>query len=313
LGIEFTGLLHTCYVIQRIAARLAGKPIESNEPPRKLVANIFFYFRCVMSIAILGFSFAVTLTALFTGKSAIWDSVPPAASTIIFFVLLCVVGLLEGSQIAYFAVSKLQASERGDSYFAKKTCELLFKNNNHNLAAFMIGRQLCVVSCMFFIARITSIEVEEGEENIFGVSDGLQGLFDTGFLGAVIVAIVGSISWRLIASAFPIPFLSNPLTYILLRFCLFLEWTGVLHGAYVLAAIHKRIAGFKRDEHYIGTAEERAAKETNMADDEKAVLFGPGHIVPELDVGENPIDSMDDAEADEFIEEATTTGSEQAV
>jgi hypothetical protein len=297
LAIEFTGLLHTSYVIQRIAARLAGQPIESNEPPRSLMTNIFFWFRCVMSIAILGFSIAVTFTALFTSKSGIWDSVPPAASTCIFIVLLCVVGLLEGSQIAYFAVAKLQKSERGDGYFAKKTCELLFKNNNHNLAAFMVGRQLCVVSCMFFIARITSIKVEEGEENIFGVSDGLQGLFDTGFLGAVIVAIVGSISWRLIASAFPIPFLSNPLTYILLRFCLFLEWTGILHGAYVLAAIHKKIAGFRRDEHYIGTAEERASKEINMADSSDNVLSGPGHPVPELDVGENPIDSFQEEES----------------
>jgi hypothetical protein len=34
---------------------------------------------------------------------------------------------LEGMQIAFFAVAKIPASERGDSVFAKKTCELLFK------------------------------------------------------------------------------------------------------------------------------------------------------------------------------------------
>ena len=297
MAIEFSGILHTSYVIQRAVANLAGKPIESAEGPRTLFQKIFFYGRCIMSIVILCFSFAVTLSALFQGKTAMWEAVPPYVSVVIFFLLLCVIGLLEGAQIAYFAVSKLQKSERGDSTIAKKTCEILFKNHNHNLAAFMIGRQLCVVSCMFFIARITSIKLGEDEDNIFGVSDGVQVIFNTGLLGAICVAIVGSISWRLIASAFPLAFLANPFTYILLRFCLLLEMTGVLHGAYVIAAIHKKIAGFQRDEVYIGTAEERAAKE--LGDDESILHVGAGHIVPDVDVGENPMESDDNDDDDE--------------
>ena len=44
----------------------------------------------------------------------------------------------------------------------------------------------------------------------------------------------------------------------------------------MLAAIHKKIAGFHRDELYIGTAEERAAKE--LADDDDISLVGSvGH------------------------------------
>lgn len=215
-----------------------------------------------------------------------WEGVPPAVSVVLFFVLLGVVGLLEGSQIAYFAVSKLQKSERGEKFFQKKTCEILFVNNNHNLAAFMIGRQLCVVSCMFVIARVTSVKLQEGEPNIFGVSDATQALFNTGLLGALIVAVIGSVTWRLLSAAFPMVFLAMPFTYILLRFCLFLEMTGLLHGAWVLAAIHKKIAGFQRDEVYIGTAEERAAKE--LADNDEAVKPKPGRIIPQLDVGEEP-------------------------
>jgi phage major head subunit gpT-like protein len=41
--------------------------------------------------------------------------------------------------------------------------------------------------------------------------------------------------------------------------------------------IHKKIAGFQRDEAYIGTAEERAAR--NMGDNEDNLQIGPGHIV----------------------------------
>jgi hypothetical protein len=58
---------------------------------------------------------------------------------------------------------------------------------------------------------------------------------------------------------------------------LFLEATGLASGSWVLAAVHKKIAGFQRDEVYIGTAEERAKKE--MGDDDTALNYGAGHIV----------------------------------
>jgi hypothetical protein len=220
----------------------------------------------------------VTLAALFEGKTTMWEGVPEAVSVILFFLLMSVVGLLEGMQIAFFAVTKLpKKSERGDAPFAKKTCELLFRGEGRNLPGFMIGRQLCVVSCFFIIARVTTLNVGEDDENIFGVSDGLQAFFNTGLLGAIITTIVASISWQLVASAFPILFLSNPLVYYFLQLCLLLEATGLASGFWVIAAIHKRIAGFQHDEVYIGTAEERAAK--NLGDNEEQLHAGLGHLV----------------------------------
>jgi hypothetical protein len=276
MAIEFSGLLHASYVIQLLVGLLAGKPIESNEEPRSAGAALFFWIRCLFSFTVLGFCFAVTMVALFDNKTTMWEGIPPTVAVIIFFVLMCVVGMLEGMQIAFFAVAKLQASERGQSFFAMKTCHLLFSGEGNNLPGFMIGRQLCVVSCMFFVARVTSVDVKGGE-NIFGVPDGLQQLFNTGLLGALMLTILGSISWQLVASAFPIAFLSNPVTYILLRWCLFLESTGICQGAWVLAAVHKKIAGFQRDEVYIGTAEERAKQD--MGDDNAQPNIGAGHLV----------------------------------
>ena len=277
MGIEFSGFMHCSYLIQMLVAALSGKPIESNEPPKSGFTLIFFWARAIMSLGVLAFCLTVTIKALFDGKTTMWDGVPNAVAVILFFLLMSVVGLLEGMQIAFFAVAKIRKEERGDNFFAKKTCELLFKGKGRNLPGFMIGRQLCVVSCMFVVARVTSLEIEEGEENIFGVSDGLQNFFNTGLLGAIITTILGSISWQLVASAFPIAMLSNPFTYIFLNICLGLEATGIASGAWVLAAIHKKIAGFQRDEVYIGTAEERAAK--NMGDDEDALHLGAGHAL----------------------------------
>jgi hypothetical protein len=281
LGLEFTGILHASYLIRMIFCYLAGKTVESQEPPRNLFQNIFFWLRVAFSVGCLIFSFAVTLTALFQGKTTVWKSVPPVAAVILFFVLMSVVGLLEATQIAYFAVSKLKKDERGTNIWARKTCEVLFKGKDGqpgiNLPGYMIGRQLCVVSCMFFVATVTSTNVKTGEPTIFGVSEGAQKFFNTGLLGALITTIVGSIAWRLAASAFPIFFLSILPSYIFLKINLGLEASGLLNGAWVLGWIHKKIARFQRDEVYIGTAEERAAK--NMADDEANLHIGAGHMI----------------------------------
>ena len=306
MAIEFSGILHICYMVQQIVGWAAGQPIESKEPPRSLWKNIFFYGRVVMSLALLCFAFAVTFVAIFQRKTTVWESVPPAASVVLFFFLMGCIGVLEGSQIAYFAVVKMQKSEQGQDgsmgYFAKKSARLLFKNNNHNLAAFLVGRQLMVVSCMFFIARITAVKLEPGDENIFGVADWVQSIFNTGLLGALIVAVVASVSWRLIASAFPLAFFKSPIAYIFLRIGLFLEMTGLLHGAWVIAFAIKKITGVKRDEVYIGTAEERAKK--MHKDNSQLVKPKTGHIVPAVDVGdeEPPETEFDDREDDDVVD-----------
>merc|ERR1712232_1238229 len=106
----------------------------------------------------------------------------------------------------------------------------------------------------------TTIKLNEGDSNIFGASNGLQTFFETGLLGALITTIVAPITWQLVASAFPMTFLSSPVTYVFLRFCLFLEWTGLCQGSWVVARIHRYIVGFQKDQVYIGTAEERADK-----------------------------------------------------
>jgi hypothetical protein len=281
LALEFCGILHSGYLIQMIVCKLAGKTMESNEPPKTGFTFFFFWSRVVFSCACLAYSFVVTLAALFEGKTTMWEGVPPAAAVVIFFALMSLVGLLEATQISYFAVSKLRVEERGSNWFARKTCESLFAgkdgNPGVNLPGYMIGRQLCVVSCMFFVARVTSTNVQPGEPTILGMSEGMQAFCNTGLLGALITTIVGSIAWRLAGSAFPIFFLSTPPAWIMYKVCLGFEASGMLNGAWVLGWIHKKVCRFQRDEVYIGTAEERAAK--NMKDNEDNLQIGAGHMI----------------------------------
>jgi hypothetical protein len=276
MGIEASGLLHASYLIQYVVSAIAGKPIESNEPPRDGCTNLIFWTKVLVSTAMLIGALIVTFVALFAGKTTMFEGIPYVVSMFITIALWCVVGMLEGMQIAFFAVSKITEEERKQSVWASRTCELLFDDKGYNLPAFMVGRQLCVVSCFFMAARATTMDIEDGESNVLGVPDAIQAFFDTGLLGAFITTIIASIMWQLVASAFPMAFLSTPVTYVLLRICLGLEATGICNGAWVLASIHKKLAGFKVDEVYVGTAEERAAMQKN----DKNQVSSVGHMYP---------------------------------
>jgi Silicon transporter len=126
--------------------------ISSEVSPILAFAVIWFaiiwltiWVRVLFSVAAVVFSFAVTFTALFQGKTTVWEGIPPAAAMVIFIFLMCVVGMLEAMQIAFFAVAKICAADRGSNVFARKTAHLLFSGSAKNLPGFMVGRQLCVI------------------------------------------------------------------------------------------------------------------------------------------------------------------------
>jgi len=293
MAIEKSGLLDCVYLVQILFSKITGTVVQSNESPRTCTQTVFFWGRAMVSLAVLAFAFAVTLDALFGGKTTSWDGVPGVVSVIIFFLLMCVAGLMEGMQIALFAVVNLPESELGQHKMAKTTCRLAFSGNN--LQAFLIGRQIFVTLCMFVIARITTLDVQVGEgDNIFGVPDGVQTFFNTGLLGAIITTVVGSLAWRIIAASFPVAFLSNPLVYLILRLCLVLEASGICSAAWLLALINKQMAGFQPDEVYIGNAriqkerkikqQEECLDEANRKNTKEEVLEYPDTKSQELDV-----------------------------
>jgi hypothetical protein len=264
LVIEASGLLHSVYLVQIFFSEIADSPIDSEEPPRGRTQNAFFWGRVVFSLCVLAYAFAVTLAALFDGNTTMWEGIPSAVSVVVFFVLMCFVGMMEGMQIALFAVMNIPEEELKRHAIAHKNCQLTF--SGQNLQAFLIGRQICVTICTFVVARITTLDIEVGvDDNIFGVSDGIQNFFNTGLLGAVITTIVASLAWRIIASSFPLAFLSNPLIYVIIRLCLLLEASGLCSAAWLLALVHKGLAGYQPDEVYIDTPEERTAAQ--KADD----------------------------------------------
>jgi hypothetical protein len=291
--IEVTGVVHMSYLIRMMSYWAAGKPVESNEPPKEGVTAIFYYGRVAFSTGCVCFGLAVTIEALFKQQTSLWPGVPEIVGLILFFLFMCCVGLLEGMQIAFFTVAKMPKSERGDTSLALKTCDCLFRNGGKNLPGFMCGRQMTVTLCFFVIARVTTITTPVGgpdgddrSQNIFGVSNWVQEMFNLGFMGALVTTVLGSIAWQLVAGAFPIAFLSNPVVYIFLQIALLIEATGICAAAWFLGMLQRKAMGFQFDEVYVGTPEERAAR--GHADDKEAGAT-LGTTAPMTNVGERDI------------------------
>ena len=147
---------------------------------------------------------------------------------------------MEGTQIAAFAVFKMTDDEISQYGVASASFKLLF--TEQNLQAFIVGRQIIVTSLIFVVARISMTSTKYIEDTKFGDSSGFKAFLDTGLLGALVLTIIGSLLWRIIASSFPLVFMSNPLVYILIHICLMVEATGVGSSARLLGFVQKHVS-----------------------------------------------------------------------
>jgi hypothetical protein len=277
LAIESSGLLHSVYLIQYALPKpkdvTAGG--GTNTPPPELamaiperlqqtptaqwyergVARIAcFWFKMLVSVTVLGLSLAVTLECLIRGWTTMWPGVTAGASIAVLFSLLVVVGVMEGLQIALFAVAKMDAGAYERTHKAAFTnCRLVFRGAN--LEAFLIGRQIFVTVCMFLVANIISVDPKHPEivalASSFGVGTAVQGFINTGLLGAMVTTILGSLVWRVVASCCPLAFLSVPGIGVAIRMCLLCEASGIMSAAWLLAKVQQSVLRFKPDAFYV--------------------------------------------------------------
>ena len=305
LTIESSGLLHCVYLVQMGFSVLSGNELSTSASTSMTQKQqqqqgptrspwVFWYLKLTISLAVVSLALAVTMEALHNGQSGMWNGVSPLTSILIFFGLLSVVGLLEGLQIAAFALLNMPEDELRNHTIAYKNCSLLFgdeTNNNHrrnntnnnnqgddtadddSFRSFLIGRQIFVGALMFVVAKIATIEVGDDEANIFGVSDFTQAFLNTGLLGAVVLT-VGSLSFRVIASSLPLVYMSNPLLYLLIRACFLLEATGICAASWPIALGIKAIFGWKSDDQYLGGTSE------GMDDESQVVDTAPNERIP---------------------------------
>jgi len=205
-----------------------------------------------LSATLLCFCLATVFVATYQGNTKMFDGVPWWASVLIFVFLILLVGMMDALQIALMAVVHIPQDQLEHRPTALRNANYVIKEKR--LQSFLLGRQIGQTIVQFLLARITTLDYPIGDEheNIWGVSDLWQKLFNMGILGAIIATVLASLIWRVLASEFPLAFLSLPVSRPIIVLCLWAERTGVIQCAWALAALHRKITGIRPDEHYLG-------------------------------------------------------------
>ena len=210
-------------------------------------ATIPDYLRFVFSLCLLIFSGVVTCYAILEQKTSMWKSVPGWASLLIFVLVLFLLGVMEGLQIALVELKRQKPESYKDSYpKAYKLGQYAMKGDN--VERFLMGRQVFVVCLVFFAAKLTTIHGTSESGFLFYVPDWVQALFlETGLLACVVVVIIAQLMPQIVASIYPTQFLELLGMWPAYWACIFLETSGVTHICWVLAWLLSRLFGMKEE------------------------------------------------------------------
>jgi len=210
-------------------------------------ATIPDYLRFVFSFCLLIFSGVVTCYAIWAQKTSMWKAVPGWVSLIIFIAVLFLLGIMEGLQIALVELKRQEPESYKNSH--PKAYRLgQYAMQGDNVERFLMGRQVFVVCCVFFAAKLTTIHGNSESGFLFYVPDWVQALFlETGLLACVVVVILAQLMPQIVASLYPTQFLELMVMRPAYWACIILEASGVTHICWVLAWLMSKMFRMKEE------------------------------------------------------------------
>lgn len=207
--------------------------------------------RFIFSLGLLLFSGVVVCYSIVEQKTSMWKEVPGWASLLIFIFVLWLLGVMEGLQIALVELKRQNPETYKEAYPAAYRLGQVASQGD-NIEKFLMGRQVFVVCCVFFAAKLTTIHGRDHEGNVdflFYVPQIVQTLLlETGLLACVVVVIVAQLMPQIVASLYPIQFLELVVMKPAYYACIGLEFCGFTHFCWVLAAGMAWIFRMKKEE-----------------------------------------------------------------
>jgi len=136
-------------------------------------STVFDYIRYVGSAALLLFSTVVTFYAILEQKTSFWKAVPGWAALIIFLLVLFLLGVMEGIQIALVELKRQDPETYKESHpQAYRLGQVAARGDN--IERFLMGRQVFVVCLVFFAAKLTTIHGRNPDGFLFPVPEVVQ-------------------------------------------------------------------------------------------------------------------------------------------
>jgi len=167
---------------------------------------------------------------------------PPVHFAILIF---CVVLLayLEGLQVAILALETVKPEVFEETH--PRACALhKMVNEGKNVQCFLVGRQFFVIFVVYLTAQVTTYPSFPDlgmPEALFII------LIETGLPGALTVLAFGQLFTQLIAATHPVQMMNMIGAYQVTQLCLGLQWFGITHFSWMIAAIGRQCFGLHGD------------------------------------------------------------------
>merc|ERR1712110_757799 len=206
-----------------------------------------------------------TFYAILEQKTSFWKAVPGWAALIIFLLVLFLLGVMEGIQIALVELKRQDPETYKESHpQAYRLGRIAARGDN--IERFLMGRQVFVVCLVFFAAKLTTIHGRAPDGFLFPVPEVVQTLLlETGLLARVVVVIVAQLTPQIIASVYPVEFMQTLVGLPAYYACIGLEATGITHFTWILAHLACRACGLDQRDR-------RPVEENNNQNGEKDKL-----------------------------------------
>lgn len=184
-----------------------------------------------------------------------WKEVPGWASLLIFVLVLWLLGVMEGLQIALVELKRQNPDTyKGQYPTAYKLGQIAGRDDN--IEKFLMGRQVFVVCLVFFAAKLTTIHGNTEAGFLFPVPDWVQTVFlETGLLACVLVVILAQLMPQIVASLYPVQFMELAMMKPAYYACIVLEFCGITHFCWVLAAGLAYIFQMKKEQEGLTIAD----------------------------------------------------------
>jgi hypothetical protein len=243
------------------------------------------YIRFFGSGCLTLFATFIVVYGILAGESAFahsFDFLPAWFGLILLLIMLGLLLLLEGALVCIVDLNKHTDATFKDQY--PRAAKLHSENSDHeSVMSFIIGRQILVIFTVFIAAELTSMPTMEN----FPFTDkpfpsGFRDVFlKPGILGGVVTVIFAQLTSQMIATNYPVQFLNLPGIFIVVKFCKFFDYIGLVHITWIVADLFCR--ALKLDDEVSVRLQEYDHEIHMMAEKTPDILPGTFTELSELD------------------------------
>ena len=201
--------------------------------------NPITLFKQCYSVALLIFSIVCIMALISKRMTGLSSDAHPAAAYIAIWVAILWLTMVEGGQASLVGLAPVNPELYKDSHpLAYKCTQLCHRGDN--LDRYLLGRQFMVVLVVFTV----NISGGPVDAELWGFPDWVFNIFfEYGLAMILFTCMVGQLNTQVNASLCMLDYINNYFALFTLWVAMFIEFSGLLHSAYVVQIIVTKLAG----------------------------------------------------------------------